>query len=178
MKTIPLTQGYETRVDDEDAARLEGLRLCVHRTGPDPTRPTWTSRPYATVYVRGCGIGRGGSRGGVRGRRILLHRWLLDAPPELEVDHINGDTLDNRRQNLRLVTRSENAHNRRSLRGVGKHKGVRPTRSGKRWIAYFKGAVGKYRHLGVFDSEAEAARAYNVAAQAEYGDHARLNHVD
>ena len=96
-----------------------------------------------------------------KGRRgIGMHRMILGAEADgLEVDHVNGNRLDNRRCNLRVVSRAENAQNHPSRRGTSAHRGV--TRRGDRWIA--QGKVGGRNHyLGIFDDELTAAR---VAAE-------------
>ncbi len=106
-------------------------------------------------------------------RCLYLHRFLLDAPPCLEVDHINHDKLDNRRCNLRLVTVSQNQQNKApSPNKVSIYKGV--TLMKGRWRATIS-VNGKYTHLGYYSSESEAAEAYNRAAAEYFGEYARLN---
>lgn len=89
-------------------------------------------------------------------RMIRMHRVIvgLDHGDEIETDHINRDRLDNRRENLRLVTRAQNTQNvpaRKGYRGVTQH-------TSGRWIA--RGSVNRKQvHIGVFDTELEAARA-------------------
>lgn len=104
---------------------------------------------------------------------MLLHRLLL--PDSEEVDHKNGNGLDNRRCNLRAVTRKQNAQNL-PKRADSKYrfKGVR--RNGRRWCAYIR-VDGIRLHLGQFDSDIEAAAAYNCAAKHHFGEFARLNEV-
>lgn len=89
------------------------------------------------------------------GGMILLHRDLCGLTPGdgLEVDHINGDRLDNRRANLRVVTRSENAQNL-AAKGTSPHRGVFPRRG--KWYAQVR-ANGRRHYLGTFDTELEAA---------------------
>ena len=105
------------------------------------------------------------------GRRIRIHRlvWFMTHGVwPSEIDHINGDREDNRIDNLREVTRKDNARNqkRRSnakvkLQGVDFHKGKFRARINHQ---------GKEKHLGYFDDENEAAKAYN-AAKVEFGYH-------
>jgi hypothetical protein len=89
------------------------------------------------------------------------------------VDHINGDTLDNRRANLRVCTKSENNRNRRKLHPTtSRFKGV--YKNTKPWIALIE-CNGKQFVLGRFASEEEAALAYDKAAKEHFGSFARLN---
>jgi AP2 domain/HNH endonuclease len=115
------------------------------------------------------------------GRRtqISMHRLLLDFP-ECQIDHRNGNGLDNRRANLRLCDGRQNAMNRRQrsdntsgFKGVhleaphGYHKG------GK-WVAQIQ-AQGRRIKLGRFNTAEEAARAYDAAARKHFGEFARTN---
>lgn len=107
----------------------------------------------------------------VGGKSMLMHREIMSAPSGLQVDHINRNGLDNRRSNLRLCSATENAGNTtksRKLRGASRFKGVHLTRDGT--IA----VCAKVR-LGTFPTEEAAARAYDDAARARWGEFARLN---
>jgi len=101
-----------------------------------------------------------------------LARRIMQAPKGMVVDHINRDTLDNRRSNLRLCTVAENSRNRK---GYGKfpHKGLALTESG-RWVAQII-VNRKYYRLGTYDSMEKAALMYDVAAKAYHGAFARIN---
>lgn len=91
---------------------------------------------------------------------------------ELQVDHINGDGLDNRRSNLRVCTRSQNAANRVMPRKKHPYRGV--LRDRKRFRAYIN-ANGQRTNLGSFDSPADAALCYDAAARRLHGEFAVLN---
>lgn len=108
-------------------------------------------------------------------QRILMHRFIMNAPRHLEVDHINGDRLDNRRSNLRLCTSSENKMNR-GIRCDTKsgYKGVSWHKQRNKWTARIK-AGNTYKHLGLFDDVKEAALAYNQASLKYHGEFAWLN---
>lgn len=147
---LMLQRGLAAEVDESDAPKLEGVRWYAHKPA--------NSRRF---YV-------GGHRAG---RYVSLHRELVGAVAGQIVDHINGDTLDNRRSNLRIVTASESAWNRgrvggRALKGI--------SRVGRRWQAQIKHA-GRSRYLGLFGTPEGAARAYDVAARELFGAHARPN---
>lgn len=97
-------------------------------------------------------------------------------PPEgFEVDHINRDRLDNRRQNLRVVTRHQNAIWRQGLpNSTSRFKGVGFHKSRNTWRAYIK-VNGKSMNLGYFKYEEDAAYAYDAAARRLFGDSAYTN---
>jgi hypothetical protein len=106
-------------------------------------------------------------------RTLYLHREILQASTGTEVDHRNGDTLDCRRENLRLATHAQNARNTKTpVSNTTGFKGVRRIKT--KWTAYIK-IDGKQRHLGCFTSKREAARAYDAAAQQAWGEFARPN---
>jgi hypothetical protein len=104
-----------------------------------------------------------------------LHHFINGHPPTgLVTDHINGNSLDCRRSNLRNATRSQNAQNiPKGNGGTSRYKGVGKRQNGKgRWRA----RLGK-KHVGTFETELGAAKAYDRAALDEYGPHALLNGV-
>jgi len=109
--------------------------------------------------------------------RVLMSRLILDAPASRVVDHVNHNTLDNRRCNLRLATKSQNAANAKRQKGrSSEYKGVAWFKPKQAWQAYIR-VNYKMRRIGLFDDEVEAARAYNVAALEAFGEFARLNPV-
>lgn len=126
--------------------------------------------------LNGSGYPHGQVIGG--GRAVSLHRLILAdelAKPEnagLEVDHINNDRLDNRRVNLRVVTRSTNLRNCRMIGGSSRFPGVYWNKSASKWIARIRipsvsgRGNGRRQHLGTFTNEKEAARAYRARAKS------------
>lgn len=153
MIEVPLTQGFVALVDDRDADLVLSHKWCADRVG---------SKVYAYAKVL-----MGGSR-----RTCRMHRLIMDPSPGLHVDHINRDGLDNRRANLRVVTPGVNFQNRPPRGGASRYLGV--SRNKKRWKASI-GFEGKFLHLGTFDTEEQAAVAYDVAAKKLYGRDAALN---
>lgn len=102
------------------------------------------------------------------GRKLQFHE---------KVDHINGNGTDNRRENLRVVSHSDNLMNRDGWRNSSsKYKGVTFYKRDGNWQAKIC-PHGKTIHLGYFDDEDEAALKYNAAAVIHYGDKAKLNEV-
>lgn len=105
---------------------------------------------------------------------LLMHRVLLDAPKGLVVDHINGDTVDNRRGNIRLCTQKDNAQNvRRHKDKVSKGpKGVELRPGRNRWVATHRGV-----YIGSFLTEQDASAAYDAAALAYSPEFCRPNNL-
>ncbi len=110
----------------------------------------------------------------------LMHRLILNPPDNMEVDHINGNGLDNRRCNLRICTRKENVRNQRKQFGCrSKHKGVTfndKWSKSRPWSSRIF-VDGKYICIGTFSTEDDAGIAYNQAAKKHYGEFANLNQI-
>lgn len=153
--TVILTRGKTALVDSADAAWAGQWNWCAYR-GP---REYWYA--VRTDYA-------GSAQATVR-----LHRALLSAPAELEVDHRNGDTLDNRRSNIRLATPTQNRQNvRRGVKNTSGYKGVTWYAKQRKWGARVT-ARGKVHFLGLFAFPADAHAAYCAAAAEMYGEFAR-----
>jgi len=150
MRYISLTQGKTAIVDDVDYELVSRYKWCANKGSR-----TW----YA---VRGV-------RSGGRLRRVYMHRFISQAPVDSVVDHVNHDTLDNRRENLRVGSQGLNLLNR-FPNGGKRYKGVTLYYPNMRWLATFCG-----EHLGYWDTEVEAAKAYNARAYKENPDWALLN---
>jgi hypothetical protein len=158
FRRIPLTQGRCAIVDPADYYRQ--------------VRHKWhTAKGTRTVYaVRQICLGKG------KTKAVHMHREIIDAPAGMYVDHINQNGLDNRRANLRLATRFQNARNRPKTNRAtsSKYKGVTYRPKQDKWTATIF-ANGRSVHLGHFKTEIEAARAYDNAAREHYGRFAALN---
>jgi hypothetical protein len=169
MKTVPLygkvAAGRVALVDDADYDLVMQHRWNVQ----ERTRPNGSKiGPYA--FTSDCGSDRTVI--------VWLHRLLM--PGVAQVDHEDGDGLNNQRSNLRPATNMQNHANERKTRTYGgrptssRFKGVYWHKAAGKWLAQI-GADGKHRYLGLFADEAEAARAYDAAAREAFGEFAKVN---
>lgn len=117
------------------------------------------------------------------GTKILMHHEVLAPIEGMQIDHINGTGLDNRRANLRYATRTEQMRNRGAYKRRkdcaprhSEYKGVMWEKGKNKWRVRIK-VEGRQKHVGLFESEVDAARAYNEAARRFFGDFARFNGV-
>lgn len=162
MKEIKLTGGQIVLVDDDDYERLNRWR--------------WRARNVPrSIYAR-----REEKVNGVY-VEIVMHRLIMNAPPDRHVDHIDGNGLNNQKANLRLCSIRENSWNKRKkINSSSPYKGVtkrvRKLMDGEftHYECYI-GTNGKARSLGDFISEISAAEAYDIAAIQQYGEFAWLN---
>ena len=161
MRKIQITRGFDALVDDEDYDRLSRYHWCYHGGG-------YAARGYH-------------ENGKVRIEK--MHQAIMGIAPEgYMIDHINGDKLDNRRSNLRFVTHQQNMFNSKPKINV-KGKRCRSRFKGVTW----RGDRGKWRscitidrkrhYIGLYDTEEEAAIAYNNAAITLFGEYAKLNEI-
>lgn len=163
--TIALTQGYVAIIDDEDAD-LADLKWQAQFN---------RNYPKSGVYARRAFRQLDGSPASVFMHRIVLER-ILDRQlvKGEEVDHRNGNPLDNRRENLRLATRSENGRNRRlSTASTSGYKGVSLHKRSGKWHAAIK-INGRIKNLGYFDTPEQAYAAYCESALELHGEFASL----
>ncbi len=157
MRKIPLTKGQYTVVDDTDYKFLNQWKWFASYT---------RAGFYAARQSRV-------SEGFIKRKLIFMHRVLCPGEHE-HVDHRDCDTLNNRRNNLRGCTASQNHQNRPKNRGTSKYKGVHWVEDEQRWYAAIKIGEGR-KHLGIFVNEIDAGRAYNEAAKEGFGEFANLN---
>ncbi len=158
FRRIKLSRGKYAIVDDDDYYRLARYKW-------------YAQKAWNTYYA----VRNGPRRAGAKQKSILMHREVLQVGDGLVVDHINHNGLNNRKANLREATFSQNNYNRRgNLKNCSsKYKGVHLHR-GKKWRAMIK-VNKKSMHIGSFDDEAEAARAYDKTARELQGDFATTN---
>lgn len=161
---IPLSQGLIALVDAADANMIGQWKWYALKTLRHQAIPHF----YAV---------RNSPRGEGKRHLISIHRTILDAPKGLDVDHINGDTLDNRRANLRLATRSQNVANRHHFANKHGYLGVAKTDSGK-FFAQLQTARKTYFSPSYYLTIEEAAAAYDGLARHHFGEFARLNFPD
>lgn len=158
MKWLPLTKGYETVIDDLDYERVGKYKWKAEVITQGDRVYVYAVRNFAVKGVF---------------HSEKLHRVILNRPVGMLVDHINRDTLDNRRSNLRAVTFSQNTMNQKlSVKNVSGYRGV----SGKegKWVAAIK-VRGQTRWLGRFKDKLDAAVAYDMAALMLNGEFAQTS---
>lgn len=107
-------------------------------------------------------------------KHISMHRFITNAPQGLEVDHINGNGLDNRKENLRICTKSQNLRNQHKTCGTSKYKGVSWRVRANKWESRIY-VNGKKLFLGLHSDEVAAAIAYDKAAMQYFGEFAKTN---
>ena len=162
---IPLTQNRFAKVDPEDYLWLAQFRWCC-KVGKDTC--------YAIRHIQVHG----------RTKRIHMHRQIMNTPKGMICDHVNHDGLDNRKRNCRNCTIEQNNANRRkratshgSRAPSSQYLGVSWCPRRKKWVSYIK-HHGRARNLGLFEVEADAARAHDRAAWELWGEYACLNFPD
>ncbi len=165
---IPLTQGYEAVIDAADLSLVEGFNWTadvVRRRKDGSVLTVYASRQHRL------------SNG--KQMKIRLHRLLMAESNDMDVDHRDGNGLNNRRRgdtgNLRIVTSSQNMHNKRvSINNSSGVKGTYWEKTRSKWRALIA-VDGRRHHLGYFDSKDEAAAAYARASDDLHGEYGRIN---
>jgi hypothetical protein len=156
MKEIQLNQGLITLIDDEDYEKFAHLKWQASKH-----RYTWYVK-YRYQHNKEI-------------THISLHRVIMNAPKGIEVDHVDGNGLDNRKKNLRLATHIENHHNQKPQQSCSsQYKGVSLDKHSNKWTARISNN-GISHFLGRFQLEEEAALAYNEAAMKYHQEFAYLN---
>jgi hypothetical protein len=155
MKLIPLTQDMNAIVDDADYETLSQFKWSVFHSG-GANRKYYAQRSPHPKH-----------------QTILMHRMLMDYPGGMEIDHINGNGLDNRKCNLRICSKSQNMANRgKTKRNQSGAKGIIWDKANQRWMARIA-IQRKTYFLGRFERIEDARSAYARAAQKYFGEFAR-----
>lgn len=160
-KYIPLTQGYKTKVSIEDYDEVK--------------KHSWHTLTTKTGFITAGTTDN-------NHRIILLSRFIMKPPKGMVVDHINHDTLDNRRENLRVCTHQENHFNTKLSKNSTGYKGVRAINQlikGRKYTYYYAQIQHneKRLHLGSFKNPEDAAKAYDKKALELFGEFALTNEM-
>jgi len=158
MREIKLTQGKVALVDDADFEELSKhkwwayYRRSENRWYCARKAPSGVERP--------------------RQKTVYMHAVIAGTQPGFDTDHIDGDGLNNTRRNLRVCTRAENQHNqtRKNQGRTSRYRGVSWNNKNRKWEAVIR-SNWKQAYLGGFDSEHDAAGAYDVAGIARDPEH-------
>ncbi len=162
MAEISLTNGAVAFVDDADLSLVSQWK--------------WRLKTNRKLQYAVRGSDNKLAKGEIR--RMYMHRLILNASPGEEVDHRDGDGLNNRKENLRFCSHKQNLWNgrkqlfRRGKRTTSVYKGVCLHR--ERWLVQIT-INGRPKFIGYFDKEEVAALAYDAVAKETYGEFARLN---
>ena len=153
---VTLTQGYEAMVDVSDIHLVSGVNWHARRDG---------GRVYA-----GCNIPK--NENGKRGH-ISMHRLIMGRPIQMEIDHCDGDGINNRKSNLRVASKSQNQANRKTSKlNISGFKGVSPYKRNGTWHARISKG-GKRFCLGYYKTPEEAHSAYINASRELHGSFGR-----
>jgi hypothetical protein len=151
-RIIALTQGQSTKVDAADYLWLNQWNWCAH----------WAPHTHSFYAIRRKTIDG-------KSQTVQMHREILSCGPNIEVDHWNHDTLDNRRKNLRKATTLQNTRNQKlRITNTSGFTGV--VKRGNKWIAQLSGY-----HIGIFNTIKKAVKARDKMAKKIYGEFASLN---
>ena len=155
IASITLTKGRVAMIDAADVPLVEGWNWTAQISGQNAYAIRGERRPN-------------GGHGTIR-----LHRVIMGDCSGCEIDHINGNGLDNRRANLRVASHGENMRNRRiNTNNSSGYKGVCWCERSSQWLAQIR-ISGRRRHLGYFPTKEAAGEAYAKAAAELHGDFVR-----
>lgn len=162
MKEIKLTKGRVAIVDDEDFETIKMFKWYAHE-----------SKPGIFYARRDKYIGI--INGKQKSKKILMHRSLLSIDSrKTQVDHKNSDTLDNRKENLRICTNKENSTNKSKLRSdnTSGYRGIYENNrlSTRKYFAFIRDKDNKRITIGRFSTIEKAAKAFDKAAKVYYGE--------
>lgn len=161
MKEILLTQGKVALVSDEDYEELSKYKWQTQRTSSKNIY-------YATRSVR---VGTN------KYKIIRMHREILDTPEGFVTDHIDGNGLNNQRENLRICTQAQNTYNRRQNKNnTSGYKGVYWYRTSNKWAALIS-INKKMKYLGMYLTKEEAYKVYCEAVKNYYGEFNNLRPI-
>jgi hypothetical protein len=155
---IPLSQGKFTIIDIEDVDKVKKYEWTFFK-----------SKHHKYGYVI--------SKKKINNKKKwLLHRYILDIKnPKIYIDHKNGNSLDNRKGNMRLCTHQQNLCNgKKTLNKTSVYKGVCFKKNSKKWYAQIT-VNGKTKYLGYFYNQLEAAKIYDIKAIEYFGEFALTN---
>jgi hypothetical protein len=154
-RLIPLTRKQNAIVDTEDFDQLSQFNWYAE----------W-SPATRSFYA---------ARRDENGKYVCMHRFILKLIGKPQADHKNGNTLDNRKENLRPCTAQQNRFNqRRKSNNTSGFKGVSKSHKLQKWWSYIR-IDGRTLHLGYYTSKPKAARVYDAAARKHFGEFARTN---
>lgn len=160
MRSIELTQGRTVLVDDAD---FEYLNQWKWRFVADKRNPQYTGYALRNTMING------------KETTVRMHRDITGVSKSHQVDHVNGNGLDNTRANLRICVGSQNQANRGKQKNCKSgFKGVSWNKSKRKWVSFIQ-VLGKHIYLGGFDCKINAARVYDEKAKEVFGGFARTN---
>ncbi len=151
IRLIPLTKGFITIVDAEDYEFLNSFK--------------WSANLKAKKVYAYRNVNR---------KNVYMHRVITNPPAGKVVDHIDRNGLNNRKSNLRICSVADNCRNSKGWGKTSQYKGVSWSREKKKWLAVIRYDY-KYRHIGCFENQIAAAKAYDKMARKFFGEFAYLN---